>query len=469
MSIVMGRKRNTMKSKQRKYESGQALIVIVFAMIGLIGLTALTIDGGTAYSDRRHAQNAADTAALAAARAIIRNEQPWKNAALSLATTNGYADTDSTIGSTSPLVNVEVYKCDETVVVTPPIDCGTYAGNPDYLLVRITAITKTTFGNVLGISQLTNRVYAIAHAKPGYADADRLGNAMVSLMNGCKGDDGWNKDPFKVSGNSTTVVGGSGIFVNSTCPEAMRQSDTASHLNSEDGVCVVGGALTQNIAGVDEECGAQLPNPPIVYPNPSCDLDKDGIKDPNEIAKFYNAGSYYYTTPGYWTGDFPPNGQAGLLIMNTGVYCIENGDFNPGSQWNISTDSNQDGIFQYATEGVLIFVRDGEIKLNGGSTLDMHAISNPIADADTQNYLFVLPDTNDSPVTINGNSGSEFTGTILAPASHVELSGSSLGTAVNSQIIGYSIELTGTGNLTITYNAEDNATFNAPPSMELVQ
>ena len=54
-----------MKS-MRKSERGQVLVIMAFGMFALLGMTALAIDGGNAYSDRRHAQNAADTAALAA-------------------------------------------------------------------------------------------------------------------------------------------------------------------------------------------------------------------------------------------------------------------------------------------------------------------------------------------------------------------------------------------------------------------
>ena len=54
-----------------KGQRGQALIIIAFAIIGLIGMTGLAVDGGMAFSDRRHAQNAADTAAVAGALAKI--------------------------------------------------------------------------------------------------------------------------------------------------------------------------------------------------------------------------------------------------------------------------------------------------------------------------------------------------------------------------------------------------------------
>ena len=48
-------------------ERGQALILIVFAAVALFAFAALAIDGSRVFSDRRHAQNAADTAVLAAA------------------------------------------------------------------------------------------------------------------------------------------------------------------------------------------------------------------------------------------------------------------------------------------------------------------------------------------------------------------------------------------------------------------
>ncbi len=53
-------------------ERGQALILITLAAIGLFGFAALAIDGSSAFSDRIHAQNAADTAALAAGLTKIR-------------------------------------------------------------------------------------------------------------------------------------------------------------------------------------------------------------------------------------------------------------------------------------------------------------------------------------------------------------------------------------------------------------
>src|SRR5215208_8361157 len=100
--------------KPRSHERGQALIMIALAVVGLFGFSALAIDGSRIFSDRRHAQNAADTAALAAALARVRATgsnldvngnpiQPAIDAAtvaagLDRAASNGYVnDTDSSV------------------------------------------------------------------------------------------------------------------------------------------------------------------------------------------------------------------------------------------------------------------------------------------------------------------------------------------------------------------------------------
>src|SRR5215510_4440290 len=96
-----------------RFERAQALIIILLGMVVMIGLTALSIDGGNAYSDRRHAQNAADTSALAAALAKVKDDPNWKTVGDDRANSNGFLDTDVTTATTATISNVEVYSCDE--------------------------------------------------------------------------------------------------------------------------------------------------------------------------------------------------------------------------------------------------------------------------------------------------------------------------------------------------------------------
>src|SRR3989304_5807633 len=101
--------------KQKSQERGQALILIALAAVGLFAFAALAIDGSRVFSDRRHAQNAADTAVLAAALAKVRGED-YVAAATSRASSNGYDnDADST---------VEVHLCSETGITCQGIPAG---------------------------------------------------------------------------------------------------------------------------------------------------------------------------------------------------------------------------------------------------------------------------------------------------------------------------------------------------------
>src|SRR5512139_3941755 len=96
-------------------ERGQALILIAFAAIALFAITGLAIDGSHKYSDRRHAQNAADTAAMAAALAKARSDPHWDLEGLDRALANGYDDDHVSN-------DVEIYN--------PPIS-GIYASTND--------------------------------------------------------------------------------------------------------------------------------------------------------------------------------------------------------------------------------------------------------------------------------------------------------------------------------------------------
>src|SRR5687768_12011260 len=100
-----------MKPKFLK-ERGQALIIFALAAIGLFGIVALAIDGSAKFSDRRHAQNAADTAAMAAALELARGTANWDSNARNIADENGY---DGNLVTNT----VWVYQCNNIPVSSP--------------------------------------------------------------------------------------------------------------------------------------------------------------------------------------------------------------------------------------------------------------------------------------------------------------------------------------------------------------
>jgi uncharacterized membrane protein len=112
--------------KKNRFERGQALIVVALAIVGLVGIVALAVDGGNVFSDRRKAQNAVDAAALASAYARIKGGDVI-GAALESAAQNGYDNNGVT--------NI-------ISVYTPPRD-GPHAGDIEYIQVIITSNVTT--------------------------------------------------------------------------------------------------------------------------------------------------------------------------------------------------------------------------------------------------------------------------------------------------------------------------------------
>jgi Flp pilus assembly protein TadG len=404
--------------QHKKSERGQALILIVLAIIGMIGITGLTIDGGRAYSDRRHAQNAADNAAYAAGRSMIR-EEDWESAAFSLAASNGY-DNDGTTNI------VELFY---------PPSSGTYscAESPDvcdeYIQVVITSNVGTTFGRVLGITQMTNRVDAVSHVVPRTRVHMFDGNAVVGLdPHGCKA--------VKYDGNVGTTIIGGGIFVNSDCDDttgAFFSQSGSANLDAPS-LCSVG-TINNNGAYTgpsSNDCDPyDYPVPDYIMPLPDCGGNAEINGNTME--------------PGYYNGTFPPSG---VTFLEAGVYCID-GRFKM---------TNSDSL---TGSDVVIYMIDGDVDWQGGY-LELDAPN----EGPFSGLLLYMPYENDSGIVNNGNIEIHLTGTILAPASDIQVNGTS-GSEINGQIIGYTIDISGTSGMTITYEDEFNYEAETPPALQL--
>ena len=456
-----------MRSNHRS-ERGQALVLIVLSIIGLVGITALSIDGGNAYFDRRRAQNAADTAAMAAGLAKVRQPATntsfaWKAPGFERAASNGYLQNGAT--------TVVVLRCDEAGAdcALPALAASDTLEN--YLTVKITSVVDTYFGRALGIQKLTNRVEAVAKAVPSKPTTWYNGAALAALMPHCK-PNGWPDDPFTVTGGASVVISGiSNVFVNSDCESYAYTQGGSSALTSQSGMCVVGGS------DYTAWNGSTGTNPPpnnnctqtelqmYVLPNPACDSMSAG-----SIVK---VGNEYIASPGRYEQTFPEKvpgvSGSGKLKLQKGLYCLKAG-MELHSNWDMTTDILPEDGQQNDSEGVFFFVPGGNVLLNGGSHVNIHAIFCHycgLAEG-LVGYLFYLPPTNNSSVTLTGSSGSVIEGTILAPASPVTLSGGSAGDSVSlqAQVLGYTIKVTGGGTLILTYDQSKNATTWTNPLLQ---
>jgi hypothetical protein len=82
-----------MDTSNRSHERGQILVLFTLALVAMIAMVGLVIDGGAAYAQRRTQQNAADLAALAAADALYNGQTQGQAATIAqgVASTNAYA------------------------------------------------------------------------------------------------------------------------------------------------------------------------------------------------------------------------------------------------------------------------------------------------------------------------------------------------------------------------------------------
>lgn len=409
-------------------ESGQALVILAFSVVALIGFAALSIDGGMIYADRRHAQNAADSAALAAALAKV-NEEDWNAAGMNRAATNGYNND----GVTN---TVNVYN--------PPIS-GQYAGNSEYIQVFINAVVDTSLVHFVYSGPVENTVEAVARVEPGAIGPLYQGNAIVGLKpNGCK--------VVWKHGNSQTHVIGGGIWINSDDPScAFTYNGSSGNLtvDSPDTFSVVGGtSISPSHSppnGTIVEGAPQFPYPPLVdVPAPSC-----------SGAATWDSGTNTMT-PGEWTGEFPPHGEVNL---EPGIYCV--------TDTTVRVNAND----VLSGSNVLIYmVNGGDINWNGNAEINLSGRTS----GDYEGLLWYVSHSDyanpgDCKLTLNGNEDSSFTGTFYAPTCEIEMLGAGTSTGWDSQVIGYTVQLGGNNDLDIYFNAENNYESEYPPELELTK
>lgn len=85
-------------------EAGQTLILLTFALAALLGLSAMVIDVGLAYEEKRQEQNAVDAASLAGALELSASGSTIaaRAAAMNYLARNGYTSADATLAVNIP-------------------------------------------------------------------------------------------------------------------------------------------------------------------------------------------------------------------------------------------------------------------------------------------------------------------------------------------------------------------------------
>ena len=144
----------------RDSQRGQIIVIFALALVAIIAMVGLVLDGGSAFAMRRDEQSAADLAALAAANDYVLNSDSTLAIARArtVAAANGY-----THGSGGVVVNVAI-----TIV------------NGAEVQVDISAPHRNNFASIVGMGTWT--VSTTAMAQSGYPDsANGAGPIIFSI------------------------------------------------------------------------------------------------------------------------------------------------------------------------------------------------------------------------------------------------------------------------------------------------
>jgi Flp pilus assembly protein TadG len=442
--------------KQDKYllirnsESGQVMVFLALCFVVLIGVAALAIDGGMLYSDRRHAQSAADASSLAGgsgAAYYMRNNNVNYNAFI--------CGTSGTIGTQNAAENAAInqavlndYVIDNDIsdnhgvtVSCDILDRGSYDDKHLDITTKITRDTATNFAHLIYDGPLRNEVEAVTRIYPPAPLA--FGKAIIALN---KADCSGNKYGVIFSGSSNTTVTGGGVWSNG-CLTGNGTSFTVTVNNGGVGFAGSSTGTLSNINPSPQYIPSPLPDYSTVVNEPDC-TDLPNRTVPKSGDATLEPGIYDEIK---WTG--------GALIFKPGLYCITG-----------SKGMSVSGGSVLADEGITLFLSTGGITINGNvSPVDLRAPEeSPDPSPAVPGILVYLANGNTNTVSVTGNSTSFYLGTVYAPDGDLYFSGSS-GTnpTFNTQLIGNNVEVSGGATIDINFNDDEN--FEMPPYMDLLK
>lgn len=443
----------------RKYlysEKGQASVLLALAFIVLLGFTALAIDGGMVYANRRHMQNATDAASLAGGSAvamylenhyIIYDEWNCNDPRVISAQTN------STNGGKIVAVksaSVNDYSIDYDISDGNGVDTDCIQGHDNgawiekYIDVKtyITSDTPTAFAHFVYNSPLRNTVEAVTRVRPRIPLG--FGNAIVSLEDNC--DEGG----IDFDGTNDVQVTGGGIFSNSCL-------DTRGGVT----VHVLGG---ERISCKQPDCyddhGASGAVSPTPRENVGRSLPKESyeIQQEPECSKLPARGNYDGSGT-LWPGQYDR-----IRIQNDdhelkpGLYCVTN-------EFTINGGTT-------AGTGVTIYMKNGDFHTSGNATTSLTAP--PVWNCgDPCDKFYAIPgvlvylaEGNTGEATLLGTEDSDYMGLVYVPSGTIEAGGtSSLLGEIHAQLIGNNVKIH--GNTSIEINFNDRLNYQIPASLDL--
>ncbi len=485
------------RSKRR----GAVLVLCALLFIPLVGMVGLVIDAGLLMAAHRNSQNAADAAALAAAEDLIVGKTSGEATMTALDFVARHAS------SYEPL---------EAEVHIPPAT-GPYAGEDGYAEVIVSGSRKTYFLHVLSVlanakSEHNVRARAVAGTRPITAGAgvvvlDRhkrpgldVGGGAHLLVNGRVYD---NSEGGGVDEDGNPVMIGTSQYAGTVSPNALLRATD---------IRIVGGVNDpENFQNFDPDDPTNVlhagqlpvPDPLINLATPTVDTGVDpayrgspqasntnlklgdDTADEPKLNYIENEGTEeerMVLHPGIYTSIAVTGGRVrfepGIYVLRpdkntTNTLKITGGDVTAEGIMFYNTGDNYDPISGDPDSSDRIPTADGEdrepphsdganfggIKINASMQfspidLDEHSYDPMhVPSEDFEGMLFYQRRLNTEGVDFQGNAEEgNLAGTIYAKWAHFKIAGQG---TFDAQFIVGSLEVTGSGELTINYTGED--------------
>jgi hypothetical protein len=384
----------------RKWTKQEGVAVAMFAIMlpVFLGALGLAIDAGATYEQNRRMQTAADSAALAAAQEVKReNAEETENAALAGAYANGFAPS-----------------ADTAIDIRRPPTTGAYKGDSEYVEVIISHPQPLYFMRLFKEEAEDIRARSVAGTQP----SDTC--LLVKNPSASKALD--------VGGNATVRFEDCGITVNSDHSTAASATGSSSVEASH--ITVAGGTTGSNFSP-DPYTGAEPLDDPLA-----------SFVMPAMGACTFTGTQIIMTSttlsPGVYCGGIELRSQS-QVTFNPGVYYLAGGGLNA----NAGASLTGTGVTFVNTEKKPGYNYD-KIWINGGALIDLSAPTSGV----WQGILFYQdPKIKSTKVNIfNGGASMKLTGIVYFPTTSTKFSGDFGTDSQQLLMIGDKVEFTGNTN-----------------------
>ncbi|HBI41379.1 MAG TPA: hypothetical protein DDY78_00795 [Planctomycetales bacterium] len=436
---------------------GVIAMFVALCLVAIVGVTAISVDGGMLYMQQRRAQASADAAAMAGACDLFQN-YPSNNgtdpagsaqqAALNVAKGNGYSN-----GGASSVITVNI-----------PPKSGPYTGLNGYVELLLKYNMPRGFSGVFGSGPLPINVRAVARG------AWVSPNAGVLILN--------------YTGKATLNAQGNGAFTETGGPVIVNSNNSSAVLTTGNGAMyapefdITGGTQVSNSATfVTTPTPGQVflgthPTPdPLAYLPPP-DAPRNGTMTTVSLS---GGNTQYTLTPGTYT-NLPTFTSGDVVILqqasagNGGVFYINGGGFKSTGATITMDPTTSGGVMIYNEPAGTADSQKIQITGNSGGTV----VLSPLTSGPYTGMTLWQDRTSPVNALVEGNGNFSILGTVYMAGALLNINGNGTTTSgftdaagnfvpagsspvIGSQYVSQDLSLGGNGNIHIAYNGPKQA------------